>query len=66
MILRNGLIAGAVILLAACGSDEQETAATAPETATPETAEVEVTTWGFGLEEIEAVCSMNTARSLPS
>lgn len=53
MLLRNGLIAGAVIMLAACGSDEQETAATAPEMAAPDTEEVEVTTWGFGLEEIE-------------
>lgn len=53
MIMRNGLIAGAVVLLAACGSDEPETTSTAPDTAAPETASAEVTTWGFGLEEIE-------------
>jgi len=53
MIMRNGLIAGAVVLLAACGSEEQDTASTAPETAAPEAASAEVTTWGLGLEEIE-------------
>lgn len=53
MILRNGLIAGAVVLLAACGSDDQEVAATAPATAAPEAESAEVITWGFGLEEIE-------------
>lgn len=53
MILRNGFIAGAVVLLAACGSDEPETASTAADTAAPEAASAEVTTWGVGLEEIE-------------
>ncbi|MFN3579678.1 MAG: TRAP transporter substrate-binding protein DctP [Pseudomonas sp.] len=53
MILRNGLIAGAVFLLAACGSDDQDTAATSGAAAPDQPQAAQVETWGFGLEEIE-------------
>ncbi|QIB51737.1 TRAP transporter substrate-binding protein DctP [Pseudomonas sp. OIL-1] len=47
---RNGVVGAAALVLAACGSDEQETAETGPE-AQPEPGQVEV--WRIGLEEIE-------------
>ena len=47
---RNGVVGAAALVLAACGSDEQETAETGPE-AQPETGQVEI--WRVGLEEIE-------------
>ena len=47
---RNGVVGAAALVLAACGSDEQETAETGPE-AQPETGQVDI--WRVGLEEIE-------------
>lgn len=46
---RNGVVGATVLLLAACGSDEQETADTVPEVQ-PQTGQVEI--WRIGLEEI--------------
>ncbi len=46
---RNGCIGVAALFLAACGSDDQQQAASTP-SAEPE---VQVETWGFALEEIE-------------